>query len=178
MFFTGCPQNWTPHQSSCYKLSSYTLQWIAAKFACKALGSNLVMLDSPAEQREIVWESRTWIGLHRDSSNNSRWQWIDGSLVVYLNFTSNQPNNWNGTEDCVEIYPSRKWNVLNCNTSLHYSCELSSGRSRYFQTTINQIVLYSRRRISNVFLQFFFFCILFFLKKKCHNGVDWSNNSC
>ncbi|CAH3186774.1 unnamed protein product, partial [Porites lobata] len=84
------------------------------------------MLDSPAEQREIVWGSRTWIGLHRDSSNKSRWQWIDGSLVVYLNFTSNQPNNWNGTEDCVEIYPSRKWNVLNCNTSLHYSCELSS----------------------------------------------------
>ena len=119
------------------------------------------MLDSPAEQREIVWGSRTWIGLHRDSSNKSRWQWIDGSLVVYLNFTSNQLNNWNGTEDCVEIYPSRKWNVLNCNTSLHYSCELSSGRSRYFQTTRNQIVLYSRRRISNVFLQFFF-CILFF----------------
>ena len=119
------------------------------------------MLDSPAEQREIVWGSRTWIGLHRDSSNKSRWQWIDGSLVVYLNFTSNQPNNWNGTEDCVEIYPSRKWNVLNCNTSLHYSCELSSGRSRYFQTTRNQIVLYSRRRISNVFLQFFFFFLYF-----------------
>ena len=123
------------------------------------------MLDSPAEQREIVWGSRTWIGLDRDSSNNSRWQWIDGSLVVYLNFTSNQPNNWNGTEDCVEMLPSRKWNVLNCNTSLHYSCELSSGRSRYFQTTRNQIVLYSRRRISNVFLQFFFVSC-FFKKEK------------
>ena len=89
------------------------------------------MLDSPAEQREIVWGSRTWIGLHRDSSNKSRWQWIDGSLAVYLNFADNQPNNWKGTEDCVEMYPSRKWNDLNCNTSLHYSCELSSGRSRY-----------------------------------------------
>ena len=120
------------------------------------------MLDSPAEQREIVWGSRTWIGLHRDSSNKSRWQWIDGSLVVYLNFTSNQPNNWNGIEDCVEMLPSRKWNVLNCNTSLHYSCELSSGRSRYFQTTRNQVVLYSRRRISNVFLQFFCFVFCFF----------------
>ena len=122
------------------------------------------MLDSPAEQREIVRGNRTWIGLDRDSSNNSRWQWIDGSLVVYLNFTSNQPNNWNGTEDCVEMYPSRKWNVLNCNTSLHYSCELSSGRSRYFQTTRNQVVLYSRRRIVNVFWHFFFvFC---FIKKE------------
>ena len=125
------------------------------------------MLDSPAEQREIVWGSRTWIGLHRDSSNKSRWQWIDGSLVVYLNFTSNQPNKWNGTEDCVEMYPSRKWNDLNCNTSLHYSCELSSGRSRFVQTTRNQIVLYSRRRISNVFLQFFFFfCVFCFFKKE------------
>ena len=129
------------------------------------------MLDSPAEQREIVWGSRTWIGLHRDSSNNSRWQWIDGSLVVYLNFTSNQPNNWNGTEDCVEINPSRKWNVLNCNTSLHYSCELSSGRSRYFQT--NSFIFKATYR--NCFLAFsffFFFCILFFFKEKSHNGVD------
>ncbi|CAH3187675.1 unnamed protein product, partial [Porites lobata] len=122
----GCPLDWTKHQSSCYKLSSNSLEWIAAKFACEALGSNLAMLDSPAEQREIGWGNRTWIGLHRDSSNNSRWQWIDGSLAVYLNF-ANQSSKWNGTEDCVEMYPSRKWNVLNCNTSLHYSCELSSG---------------------------------------------------
>ena len=91
------------------------------------------MLDSPAEQQEIAFGYSTWIGLHRDSSNKSRWQWIDGSLAVYLNFADNQPDNWKGTEDCVEMNPSWKWqwNDLNCNTSLHYSCELSSGRSRY-----------------------------------------------
>ena len=94
------------------------------------------MLDSPAEQQEIGWVSRTWIGLHRDPSNNSRWQWIDGSLAVYLNFANNQPDDWKGTEDCVEMLPSRKWNDLNCNTPSHYSCELSSGRSRYFPTTL------------------------------------------
>ena len=89
------------------------------------------MLDSPAEQQEIAFGYSTWIGLHRDSSNKSRWQWIDGSLAVYLNFASKQPDNSKGTEDCVAMYPSKKWNDLNCNTSLHYSCELSSGRSRY-----------------------------------------------
>ena len=95
------------------------------------------MLDSPAEQQQIVWGSRTWIGLHRDSSNKSHWQWIDGSIAVYLNFDSNEPNNFKGgPEDCVEMNPSRKWNDLNCNTPLHYSCELSSGRSRYFPTTL------------------------------------------
>ena len=93
------------------------------------------MLDSPAEQQfaeqqEIVVGSRTWIGLHRDSSNKSRWQWIDSSLAVRLNFLPNNPDNWKGTEDCVEIYSSGKWNDLNCNTPLHYSCEVSSGRSR------------------------------------------------
>ena len=89
------------------------------------------MLDSPAEQQEIGWGIRTWIGLHRDSSKKSRWKWIDGSLAVYLNFASNEPNNRNGAEDCVEMYPSKKWNGLNCHTSLHYSCELSASRSRY-----------------------------------------------
>ena len=97
------------------------------------------MLDSPAKQQQIFRVSRTWIGLHRDSSNNSRWQWIDGSLAVYLNFAPNQPDNWNGNEDCVQMNPSRKWNDLNCKTSLKYSCELSSGRSRYFRTTRNEI---------------------------------------
>ena len=107
------------------------------------------MVDSPAEQQEIGWGKRTWIGLHRDSSNNSRWQWIDGSLAVYLNFASNQPDNWNGTEDCVEMHPDWKWkwNDLNCNTPLHYSCEVSLGRSRYFRTTRNEIVLHSKRRV-------------------------------
>ena len=116
------------------------------------------MLDSPAEQQEIVWGKRTWIGLHRDSSNNSHWQWIDGSLAVYLNFANNQPDDWKGTEDCVEMLPSWewKWNDLNCNTPRHYSCELSSGRSRYFRTTRNELLLYSKRRISNVFWHFFY----------------------
>ena len=130
------------------------------------------MLESPAEQREIGWGSRTWIGLHRDSSNNLRWQWIDGSLAVYLNFAPDEPNNFKGgPEDCVEMLPSRKWNDLNCNTSLHYSCELSSGRSCYFRTTRNEIVLYSKRRISNVFWHFFSFL------KKSHNDLDRNDNS-
>ena len=123
------------------------------------------MLDSPAKQQEIVWGSKTWIGLHRDSSDNSRWQWVDGSLAVYLNFDSNQPSNWKGTEDCVEMYPSGKWNDRNCNAPRHYSCELSSGRSRYFRTARNEIVLYSQRRISNVFWHVFFL-------KKSHNSLD------
>ena len=97
---------------------------------CEALGSNLAILDSPDEQQEVRWGVRTWIGLHRDSSNKSRWQWIDSSLAVRLNFFPNNPDNSGGIEDCVEMYPSRKWNDLNCNTPLHYSCELSSGRSR------------------------------------------------
>ena len=167
--FIGCPLNWVSRQFACYKLSSNTLEWIAAKYVCEALGSNLAILDSPAEQQEVGWGVRTWIGLHRDSSNNSRWQWIDGSLAVYLNFASNQPDNWNGTEDCVEMYPSRKWNDSNCNIPLHYSCEVFSGRSRYFRTTRNEMVSYSNRRISNVFWQFFL--------KKSHNGVDLNNNS-
>ena len=118
------------------------------------------MLDSPAEQQEIAFGYSTWIGLHRDSSNKSRWQWIDGSLAVYLNFDSNEPNNFKGgPEDCVEMDPSRKWkwNDLNCNTSLHYSCELSSGRSRYFRTTRNDV----SQMFSGIFLL-----------KKSHNGVD------
>ena len=126
--------------------------------ACEALGSNLAMLDSAAEQQNIGWRNRTWIGLHRDSSNNSRWQWIDGSLAVYLNF--NQSDNSKVTEDCVAVYPSTKWNDLNCKNSLHYSCELCSGRSRYVRTTRNESFIFKETYLKC------FVAIFIFLKRK------------
>ena len=90
------------------------------------------MLDSPP------WEVEFWIGLHRDPSNSSRWHWTDGTLAAL-------PDNWKGKEDCVKKQ-AHKWNDLECSTYLHYSCEVSLGRSRYVRTTRNEIVLYSKRQ--------------------------------
>ena len=114
--------------SFCYRLSFNSLDWRAAKFACKALGSNLTMLNLRVEQQHLRWGERTWIGLHRHSSDNSSWLWIDGSQAVNMTFDSDQPVNFKqSTEDCVYMRPCGKWNDLNCNEFLDYSCELPAG---------------------------------------------------
>ena len=101
------------------------------------------MLNSRLEQQELDWGKRTWIGLHRDSSDKRHWLWIDGSLAVDLDFNPNGTDNWNGTEDCVEWTPW-KWNDLSCNQYRHYSCELSQGGSRYAPSKkMIQLILYT-----------------------------------
>ena len=128
MSLVGCPESWTALHGFCYRLSFNSLDWRAAKFACKALGSNLTMLNLRVEQQHLRWGERTWIGLHRDSSDNSSWLWIDGSQAVNMTFDSNQPVNFKQqSEDCVYMRPSGKWNHLNCNEFLNYSCKLPAG---------------------------------------------------
>ena len=50
-----------------------------------------------------------WIGLN-DRTSESRFTWDDGSVVMYTNWGTNEPNSWrNHNEDCVET----KLNVSN-----------------------------------------------------------------
>ena len=141
----------------CYRLSFNSLDWRAAKFACKALGSNLTMLNLRVEQQHLRWGERTWIGLHRHSSDNSSWLWIDGSQAVNMTFDSNQPVNFKQqSEDCVYMRPSGKWNDLNCNESLSYSCELPAGWLR----NVIIIVYTAGRRGEDIFLRGRIFKIL------------------
>ena len=86
------------------------------------------MLNLRVEQQHLRWGEKTWIGLHRDSSDKLSWLWIDGSQAVNMTFDSKQPVNFKQqSEDCVYMSPSGKWNDLNCNESLSYSCELPAG---------------------------------------------------
>ena len=118
-------------QGSCYKFSSNALNWNAAKSACEALGSKLVVINSQAEQQAITSKipsdsQRTWIGLYRNPKDKSRWLWVDGSPVNYTNWYTGEPNGLH--EECGEIYPKVhgwKWNDLLCNSTFPYICEIS-----------------------------------------------------
>jgi len=120
---------------SCYKLSSNTLGWNSAKLVCDALGGNLAVLSSEVEQNVLAPDitHHTWIGLHRDPKNRSRWLWVDGSTAMYTNWDYGEPNNKTatgiGSEDCGEIYPASmgnvrpgKWNDRICSDKRHYVC--------------------------------------------------------
>ena len=71
--FIVFPNSWVNLQGSCYKFSSKALNWNAAKSACKALGSDLVVINSQTELQALTSKvSQTvWIGMHRDPPRTS-----------------------------------------------------------------------------------------------------------
>ena len=71
---------------------------------------------------------QSWIGLHRDTKDNTSWLWVDGSQAIFTDWSQNQPDNWKGIEDCVEMVTSGKWNDKDCSDYLHYVCEIFIGK--------------------------------------------------
>ena len=131
-FSATCPRGWLlVTNSSCYGFSKNTLAWYSAKSGCEESGAKLVVLNTEAEQQALspLVARNTWIGLHRDSRNKSRWLWVDGSSADYTNWNKGEPNNYGGNqEDCVEMYPTSKvgkWNDLPCRRDNYYVCEIS-----------------------------------------------------
>ncbi|CAH3191186.1 unnamed protein product, partial [Porites evermanni] len=125
-----CPNNWIRLKGSCYKVSSGSTNWNAAKSACEAMGSKLAILTSQAEQQALASKisQDVWIGLHRDPNDNSRWMWVDGSRTTYTHWSNREPNDHGGNEDCTYMFPpAGKWNDSPCSHGRQYLCE-TKGR--------------------------------------------------
>lgn len=105
------------------------MNWNAAKAACEALGSKLALVKSQAEQQALAPKisHRTWMGLHRDPKDKSRWLWLDGTRPIYTRWSRGEPNNVR--EECGELYNKAdgwSWNDEWCSSTLHYVCETNS----------------------------------------------------
>ncbi len=117
-------------QSSCYKFFSKGLTWNAAKSACEALGSELVVINSQAENQavsQITGGRGTYIGLYRNPKDKSRWLTLDGSRPIYTNWYSGEPNSLG--EECAHMRCKSygyKWNDLECHYyNFPHVCETS-----------------------------------------------------
>lgn len=139
-----CPNNWIHMQGSCYKFFSKGLNWNAAKTACEALGSKLVVINSQAENLAVgdkTGGQGTLIGLHRNPKDKSRWLGLDGSRPTYTPWASGEPNNYGGNEDCAHMRSKSsgyKWNDVACHLySLPHVCETSGKKSKSYFLVIN-----------------------------------------
>lgn len=111
------------NECSIYFLNQQSLSGSAAQTFAQNLGANLVSIQSQTENDCIVSSlvnlglnsvsDVIWIG-HNDEATEGTFVWYDQSPVTYTNWAVAEPNNTNGNEDCVQIYPDGFWNDLPC----------------------------------------------------------------
>ncbi|XP_055860395.1 C-type mannose receptor 2-like [Biomphalaria glabrata] len=121
-----CPSGWIPNMDKCYKVILKGEDWHGARKYCESLGANLPSIHSRLENDFLnriaieygVYE--IWIGLH-DSSQETVFEWTDGTSYNFQRWLAGEPNNYRASEDCVELYYG-SWNDDNCNYVRPYVC--------------------------------------------------------
>ncbi|XP_045209803.2 macrophage mannose receptor 1-like isoform X2 [Mercenaria mercenaria] len=132
-----CPQNWNEFNGYCtkvYNSNEDKKSYFDARSACRAMGADLVSLHSYAEQsavfsyRTIGYTSKTyWIGLN-DFDIEKGYKWSDGTAVNYTHWGVGEPNDADGTDDCVEYNSrSRRWNDASCYIAKNFACKIKKG---------------------------------------------------
>lgn len=110
----------------CYSFVTQAASWAAASAACSAWGGALARIESPEEEALLVQGASgdSWLGLN-DLETEGAMRWEGGAaLGTYRNWAVEQPDDFDGTEDCVELLADgRGWNDRPCSDLRVYICE-------------------------------------------------------
>ncbi|XP_032895245.1 lectin-like [Amblyraja radiata] len=131
----SCAEKWFyyPTLCSCYRFFPQKLTWLDAEKFCNQeqnYGHLATVISSDhntfinnmigAVSKE---KPHAWIGLN-DRCQEGNFRWADGSSYIYNNWSSGEPNNYGGVEDCVTVnrYGDGTWNDVKCDISLPFVC--------------------------------------------------------
>jgi lectin-like protein len=113
-------------QGRCYLLATEVATWNASRAACAEWGGALVRIDSPEEEALLNQNTvgDTWIGLNDlETEGEMRWDG-GGELGSFSHWAPQQPDDFDGTEDCVELLADgRGYNDRPCSDLRAYLCE-------------------------------------------------------
>ena len=109
------------------------LAWADARAACIAMGGDLAVFATKAEQDAVVAAmidvapgiADAWIGLG-DQATEGAYLWVDGTKPTWTTWAPNEPNN-SGDQDCVRLYPSGLWNDSPCADAHPRICRWEEG---------------------------------------------------
>ncbi|XP_008296580.1 macrophage mannose receptor 1 [Stegastes partitus] len=131
----NCESGWTPvaKRNICIKVyrkrKASKKTWQEAKDFCKAIGGDLVSLQSTQDLSNLHIHSSdaAWIGL--SLGTNEGFVWSDGTAFSFENWGFGEPNNHNDNEHCVEVqfYYGRHWNDRHCEAYNDWICQIRKG---------------------------------------------------
>jgi len=120
-----CPHGWTNWSSSCYRHINSSLSWSSALATCSALGSNLVDVQSKAENSFIsnmTGSTDFWSGGILEAESSS-WQWDGGAPWTWSGWTSAEAPS-PGVRGCLLVKQGGTWATEDCSRSNSALCEI------------------------------------------------------
>nr|XP_038035500.1 C-type lectin domain family 4 member D-like isoform X1 [Anas platyrhynchos] len=132
-----CPEGWRPFQESCYYFSDDWMPWNESQQNCSGMGSQLVVINTEAEQDFLYKEIRRqmkyqqkgndfYIGLR--AQEVGQWRWADQTPynVTAAFWRRGEPTN-SPEEKCVVIHHQsenlQNWNDVPCTIRSYRICE-------------------------------------------------------
>ncbi|XP_051560238.1 CD209 antigen-like isoform X4 [Myxocyprinus asiaticus] len=109
-------------------ISSEEKSWSDSRQYCRDHGGDLVIINTEEKQRYIssLVKGRVWIGLS-DIEKEGNMKWVDNSPLTKGFWDTNEPNDDQGNEDCVEVLSSKSslnnWNDFPCSEKRKWICE-------------------------------------------------------
>ena len=104
-----------------------------ARQVCAALGGDLLMLESEAENIKInelvsdITQKPFWLDLD-DLAKEGQWRWQNGAALDYSGWDSSQPDSYGGNEDCAAANwgGTQRWHDVGCRAKFPFVCEAGS----------------------------------------------------
>ncbi|CAG5103078.1 Oidioi.mRNA.OKI2018_I69.chr1.g604.t1.cds [Oikopleura dioica] len=99
-----------------------------AQSRCEDIGGYLSFfltqdeLDHFNNERETLGR-KEWLGIVKNQTTQV-WQTVTGINNTIFDWTTNEPNNVGGVENCIERYTYGTWNDEPCNQLETFSCRL------------------------------------------------------
>ncbi|XP_054859173.1 hepatic lectin-like [Eublepharis macularius] len=120
-------RQWEYFNEKCYYFSLETAPWTRAKTRCEEKQSQLVIVNSMAEQNFLQSRTRNeryWMGL-TDMDAEGVWRWLDGSDYTrgFQHWKAGEPNDDARNEDCAHLWGNGEWNDVYCTYLCYYICE-------------------------------------------------------
>ncbi len=98
--------------------------WADAQAFCQARGADLATITSAAENDFLskLGLDTPWFGF-TDAKVEGKWVWVDASTGSYTNWSTGEPSNSGGNENCAAMAAGGKWNDAPCDQTHSFICK-------------------------------------------------------
>ncbi|XP_014203613.1 sushi, von Willebrand factor type A, EGF and pentraxin domain-containing protein 1 [Copidosoma floridanum] len=135
-----------------------------ARNYCQARAGDLVhgfkgvastfILNNLERRKSKLKTQLVWIGALKEPSITVRtWKWVDGEVIQKPHWGKEQPNNYNGEQNCVVLDGGRSWlwNDVGCNLDyLHWICQSKPSTCGSPEKLENTTIVSSKQRVGSV----------------------------